>query len=405
MLGKMWRQVLFVLRMQGVKCYGLGMDKRKHILIYDSTLGEGGYPEECPFNTSRTDRARQMIESMGMLNGDDREEVAPVRLTDEELQQFHTADYLDALRRAAKGELSPDEALHYGLGTPDCPIFKDMYDYVSLAAGGSVTGARLILEERADVVFNPSGGFHHAQASSAAGFCFVNDVVLAAMEFARAGKRVLFLDIDVHHGDGVQDAFYGRRDVMTVSMHESGKTLFPGTGFEDEIGEGLGRGYSVNVPLPVGTYDRVYEKAFRAVVLPMIERFAPDVIIVELGMDALTGDPLAHLHLTNNVHADIVETLVEMKLPILATGGGGYNVENTVRGWALCWSVLCGEHLDAHDLTLGMGGVMLENSDWLGGLRDRILLVDGGRRPEIDAEIERVVSVVRENLFPLHGLG
>jgi hypothetical protein len=122
-------------------------------------------------------------------------------------------------------------------------------------------------------------------------------------------------------------------------------------------------------------------------------------------MDALTGDPLAHLHLTNNVHADIVETLVEMNLPILATGGGGYNVENTVRGWALCWSVLCGEHLDAHDLMLGMGGVMLENSDWLGGLRDRVLLVDGGRRPEIDAEIERVVAAIRENLFPIHGLG
>jgi acetoin utilization protein AcuC len=381
------------------------MDTRKHVFMYDSALEQGGYPEECPFNTSRPERVRQTIESMGMLSGDDREVVAPVRLTDAELQQFHTASYLDALRRAGAGELSPDEALQYGLGTPDCPIFKGLYDYVALAAGGSVTGARLILEERADVVFNPSGGFHHAQAGNAAGFCFVNDVVLAAMEFARAGKRVLFLDLDVHHGDGVQDVFYGRRDVMTVSMHESGKTLFPGTGAEDEIGEGLGRGYALNIPLPVGTYDRVYEKAFRAVVLPMIERFAPDVMIVELGMDALTGDPLAHLHLTNNVHADIVETLVEMKLPILATGGGGYNVENTVRGWALCWSVLCGEHLEAHDLTLGMGGVMLENSDWLGGLRDRVLLVDGGRRPEIDAEIERVVAAIRENLFPIHGLG
>jgi len=344
------------------------------------------------------------MDSMALLSGDDRRIVAPEALSVEELETFHTPEYLDALRKAGTGELAPHDALAAGLGTPDCPIFKDMYDYIALATGASVTGARLILEGKADIVFNPSGGFHHAQAGHAAGFCFLNDINLAALELANAGKRVLFLDIDVHHCDGVQDAFIGRRDIMTVSLHESGKTLFPGTGFETEIGSGLGEGYTLNVPLPVGTYDAAYERVFKDAVLPVIQKFAPDVIILELGMDALAGDPLAHLHLTNNTHADIVETLVEMDVPILATGGGGYHVENTVRGWALCWSVLCGEHQDAHDFMLGMGGVMLENTDWIGGLRDRSLLADGGIRKSIDAEIDRVTKAIQSTVFPLHGL-
>jgi acetoin utilization protein AcuC len=377
---------------------------RQHALIHTPALDVGGYPEACPFNTTRAGRMLETIESMSLMSGDDRSIVAPVALTEDELAQFHSREYLTALRLAGAGDLSPIKALEAGLGTPDCPIFKDMYDYVALAAGATVTGARLILGGEANIVFNPSGGFHHAQPSTAAGFCFVNDIALAALEFANAGKRVCFLDIDVHHCDGVQDAFFDRRDILTVSLHESGKTLFPGTGFETEIGSGLGEGYCVNVPLPVGTYDAAYEGIFKAAVLPLIEKFAPDVLILELGMDALAGDPLAHLHLTNNVHADITEALVELNVPILATGGGGYHVENTVRGWALCWSVLCGDHKDYQDLMLGMGGVMLENTDWLGGLRDHSMLAHGGVRETIDAEIERVTNAIQQTVFPLHGL-
>jgi acetoin utilization protein AcuC len=377
---------------------------RQHVLIHSPALDVGGYPEACPFNTSRAGKALSTIESMALMSGDDRRVVAPEPLTASELEAFHAPHYLDALRRAGSGKLTADEALAVGLGTPDCPIFEDMYDYVALASGASVAGARMIIEGTADIVFNPSGGFHHAQPASAAGFCFVNDIALAALELANAGKRVLFLDVDVHHCDGVQDAFFDRRDIMTVSLHESGKTLFPGTGFETEIGSGLGEGYTLNVPLPVGTYDAAYERVFKAAVMPVIEKFKADVIILELGMDALAGDPLAHLHLTNNTHADIVESLVEMDIPILATGGGGYHVENTVRAWALCWSVLCGEHEDAHDLMLGMGGVMLENTDWMGGLRDRSMLAHGGVRETIDAEIDRVTKAIQKTVFPLHGL-
>jgi acetoin utilization protein AcuC len=376
----------------------------RRLFVHGPVLDGNGYPEECPFNTSRAGRTCALVRQMGLLEGDDRGLAAPVALTRAELERFHTAAYLDGLQRAGDGTIDPRAALELGLGTPDCPLFKGMYDYVALAAGATVVGAREILAGRADVAFNPSGGFHHAQPGNAAGFCYVNDVVLAAQELAAAGKRVLFLDIDVHHCDGVQNAFIDRRDVMTISLHESGRSLFPGTGFEDETGVGEGRGYTVNFPLPVGTYDLVYERIFRDGALPLIRAFNPDVIVLELGMDALSGDPLAHLHLTNNVHALIVEELLGLGRPILATGGGGYHIENTVRGWALCWSVLCGEHSLLDDLAFGMGGVMLENTDWIGGLRDRVLLADGGRRDTVDAEIDRVLNHIRARVFPLHGL-
>ncbi len=357
--------------------------------LYSSELDSGGYPDECPFNTSRAGRTREAVISMGLLDGDNKE-VAPISASRESLSKFHTLEYLDILERAGHGDISPDDALKAGLGTPDCPIFDNMFEYVSLAAGATLTAVDLILRGEAEVAFNPSGGFHHAQPDHAAGFCYLNDIALALLVLREAGKRVVFLDIDVHHCDGVQDAFYDSGDVMTISLHESGKTLFPGTGYENELGDGDGLGQCVNVPLPVGTYDEAYERIFRDVAVPAVARFDPDVIIVEAGMDSLAGDPLAHLNLTNNTHAHIVERMMQFDKPLLVTGGGGYNVKNTVRGWSLLWSVLSGE--EQHDLMLGMGGVMMENTDWVAGLRDRMLISDAGSRPDVNAEIERLIE-------------
>ena len=206
----------------------------------------------------------------------------------------------------------------------------------------------------------------------------------------------------MHHCDGVQYAFYKRKDVMTISLHESGKTLFPGTGFVEEMGEGEGHGYSVNIPLPVGTYDGTYVRAFKEAAYPIIKAFNPDVIMIEIGMDTLAGDPLAHLHLTNNAMVEVLSMVLSLNKPVLAVGGGGYNIENTVRGWALAWATLCGEAID--DMSLGMGGVMLANTDWSGGLRDRILLSDAGKRKEVDKEVYEIIQAVHKNLFPLHNL-
>jgi acetoin utilization protein AcuC len=371
--------------------------------VYSESLDRGGYPPEIPFKTARAGMTYRTLVSTGLLAGDDRRVVPPEPLTRAQLERFHLPHYLDALERGGRGEHDLG-ALGMGLGTPDCPLFESMFEYTRLAAGGSVTAAQLLLSGEATVAFNPAGGFHHAHPARASGFCYLNDVVLACLALADAGKRVLYLDLDAHHGDGVQDAFYDRGDVMTVSLHESGRTLFPGTGFAEEIGHGEGRGYSVNFPLPVGTYDAAYLRVVDQGVMPLITAFDPDVVVVELGMDSLAGDPLAHLQLSNNAYAEVLERVLRLSRPILATGGGGYQVENTVRGWALCWSVLCGDQRHHDEQSFGMGGVMLGTTEWSGGLRDGALLSDAGLRSEVDLEVEATVRRVQHLIFPLHGI-
>jgi acetoin utilization protein AcuC len=259
------------------------------------------------------------------------------------------------------------------------------------------------MQQEAEVAFNPSGGYHHAGPESASGFCYVNDVALACLVLADRFDRVLFLDIDVHHGDGVQDFFYDRADVMTMSLHESGETLFPGTGFEDDIGTGEGRGYSVNIPLPVGTYDAAYMRVFEATAMPLIRAYDPDVIVFEAGADGLAGDPLAFLHLTNKVHEQIASRVAAFGKPVLATGGGGYHPENTARAWAVVWCALTGEESQA-EMALGLGGVMLESTDWQAGLRDRELPPISMQRRIVDPAIDETIKRVRANLFAIHGL-
>jgi len=208
--------------------------------------------------------------------------------------------------------------------------------------------------------------------------------------------------VDVHHGDGVAYAFYGRRDVVTISLHQNPRTLFPGTGFEDEIGSGEGEGYCVNIPLPIGTFDEAYMKAFEELVLPLIGAFEPDVFVFELGADALAGDPLAHLCLTNNVYAEVIEHLLSFEKPILAAGGGGYNIDNTVRAWALAWSILCGD--DSENREHALGGVMLGSTDWQGGLRDRTLAISSQQKEAVMPAIENTIETIKSTVFPIHGL-
>jgi len=375
---------------------------KQSAFIYSERFETLSYPATCPFNISRAPRTKKVLESMGLLEGAGKVLVGADQAARTELEKFHTARYLQALRSAAKGEFGT-EALFMGIGTPDCPIFKDMYDYSALACGASIKGAELILSGQADRVFNPSGGLHHAGPEKAAGFCYLNDIVLACMTLAEAGKKVLCLDIDVHHGDGTQNAFYDRNDVMTISLHQDGRTIFPGGGFVEEMGAGPGRGYNINVPLPAEMYDGLYLKVFKAVAGPLLDTFAPDVIVFELGADTLAGDPLAHFQMTNAVYADILNYLLRCDRPILMTGGGGYHVPNTVRAWALAWTVLSGDD-DQYDLNLGLGGVMLESTDWQGGFRDRHLPVSAGQRQAVEPVVEETLKQIRDTIFPLHGI-
>ncbi len=372
------------------------------VFIHSPELDEYAYPADLPLVTRRAGLTREMLDSMGLLTGDDRAELAPATATREALETFHTPRYLDTLQRAEQGHTGVD-SLGMGLGTSDCPVFEGIYGYSALACGATLTGAKLILSNEARIAFNPSGGYHHAFPERAAGFCYINDVAISCLELAEHVNRVLFLDVDVHHADGVQDAFYDRSDVMTISLHETGALLFPGTGFERDIGVGEGTGYAVNLPLPPGTYDETYLKAFEAVVLPLIGAYGPDVIVLELGMDALSRDPLAHLSLTNNAHAEIIRRVLEFDKPILATGGGGYHVGSTVRGWALAWAVLCGED-SGHYPQIGPGGAVLETADGHGGLRDRVLVPQPEQKRTVEPSVDETVEAVKKNVFPIHGL-
>ena len=371
--------------------------------IHSDELEKYHYPPECPFKTERAGTLFRKLKSMGLLSGPDHNAVAPQAADRTTLELFHTAEYLDVLQRASQGHWDVD-VFHAGLATPDTPVFLGMYEYAALAAGASLTGAEMILSGEVDVAFNPSGGYHHAHSDHAAGFCYINDVVLACMRLAGAGKRVLLLDIDAHHCDGVQEAFYERGDILTMSFHEYGPNFFPGTGAPDELGLGDGRGFSVNAPLPEGVDDEAFAHVFGELTPAVIDKFAPDVIVMELGMDCLAGDPLTHFQLTNNAYADAIEKVLSYGLPLLAVGGGGYNAENSVRGWALAWSVMIGDADPADDLSLGMGGVMLESLDWKGGLKDRTIAGDDERRKIVAPVLDTVIENVKTNVIPLIGL-
>ena len=377
------------------------MKNRTLAFLYSPEIERLSYPPDCPFKSQRAGLTRERIKSFGLLGGDNRIEIEPRPASLSQLQRFHSARYLEEMQRTAGGDLTV-AGLNMGFGGADTPVFKNMFEWGAWACGAGLLAADLLLQYKVDIAFNLMGGFHHAMPERAAGFCYLNDVVLTCLKLAGAGRRVFYLDVDAHHGDGVQSAFYRRDDVLTVSLHETGRTLFPWGGFENEIGEGLGLGFNVNIPLPPETYDEAYLMAFDRVVLPLVEAYAPDVVVLELGMDTLAGDPLTHLRMTNNVVVEILEPLMQFGCPLLVVGGGGYHVGNTVRGWSLAWRTCCGEGDD--DPGIGMGGVMLANTEWAGGLRDRALAVTEAQRRAVEPELQTTIQFLFNHIFQFHGL-
>ncbi len=379
------------------------MSNTRAAFIYSEAFEKYHYPPECPFKLERAVKTRKLLASMGSLAGSDRKEIAPDPAKRSSIELIHSPEYLDIMLRSEHGDWNL-QALEMGIGGPDTPVFKGMYDYGALSCGATLKGADLLVAGEADYVLNTSGGFHHAMSEQASGFCYINDVAIACKHLSLNNKKVLYLDIDAHHGDGVQNAFYDDNNVMTISLHENGKTLFPGTGFEEEIGRGKGKGYAVNLPLPADTYNDAYIYCFEEAVVPLIQSFNADLFVLELGADALAGDPLAHLKLTNKVYIQVLKYLMDLHKPLLVVGGGGYHVENTVRAWALAWSVLTGDHQDIADMNLGMGGVMLESTDWMGGLKDREIPVTDEQKASVEPAIESTIQKIRDLVFPIHGL-
>jgi acetoin utilization protein AcuC len=263
--------------------------------------------------------------------------------SESQLLRFHTPEYVDVLRRASSGQITSE--FSYGIGPGDNPVFPGLWEWSQLHTGASLQCAELVSSGRVDTAFNIAGGLHHAGASKASGFCYVNDPVLAIYHFVDQGKRVMYLDIDAHHGDGVQWAFYEDPRVLTVSFHQDGRTLFPGSGGLAEMGRGEGLGYSVNIPLLPGTDDHVFWEGFSAVVPMLMQQYNPEVIVSQLGVDTFRDDPLAALELTTNGFCKVITYLSEQRIPWVALGGGGYNPANVARAWTLAWAIMNGVEL------------------------------------------------------------
>jgi len=279
---------------------------------------------------------------------------------------FHTQDYLRAVQDLSQGGFEQNGWM-YGFGPGDNPVWPEMDKVERLKAGSAIQAAELVAAGKVEVAFAFAGGMHHAHANRASGFCVFNDPVLAIHYLLRQGMRVAYIDVDAHHGDGVQAAFYTSDQVLTISLHESGQFLFPGTGFTHETGSGAGDGYSANVPLAPYTDDETYLWAFREVVPPLIRRFQPDAIVSQLGVDTHYDDPLTHLMLSTHGFAKVVETIRDLAPRWVALGGGGYALDVVPRAWTLAYGIMRDEPFP-DDLppayTARYSGSRLHDSNW-----------------------------------------
>ncbi|KAJ8324605.1 histone deacetylase [Batrachochytrium dendrobatidis] len=267
---------------------------------------------------------------------------SPRLATDEELTEFHTDDYIDFIQR-----VSPDNIQNYSkflsrfnIGVEDCPVFEGLYDFCKMSAGASIEGARKLNSQSADIAINWSGGLHHAKKFEASGFCYVNDIVLAILELLRYHPRVVYIDIDVHHGDGVQEAFYHSNRVMTVSFHRYDGQFFPGTGALSETGARKGKNYAINIPLHQSIDDASYAYIFTQIMSNVMQTFRPTAIVLQCGADSLASDRLGCFNLSIKGHGECVRYMRSFQIPMLVLGGGGYTIRNVARCWTYETSVL-----------------------------------------------------------------
>lgn len=261
------------------------------------------------------------------------------------MTKFHSNDYIDFLRDVNPSNVADfqDQLMHFNVGE-DCPVIEGLYDYVCTYASGSVGGARMLNEGDAEIAINWSGGLHHGKKHEASGFCYVNDCVLGILELLRSHQRVLYIDIDIHHGDGVEEAFWTTDRVMCLSFHKYGD-YFPGTGALEDIGIGKGKGYSVNVPLSDGVDDDMFIYVFQQVSSLVRQYFDPNAVVLQCGADSLSGDRLGCFNLSLKGHGRAVDIIKSWGVPVLLLGGGGYTLRNVPKCWANETAIMLGEEL------------------------------------------------------------
>jgi acetoin utilization protein AcuC len=320
-------------------------------IVHDVALENYGFGGDHPFNPLRVRLALELCEALGLL--EDYRVVSCGSATDEDLTTVHSLTYVRMVQKAGRGEGDLSGLLDYGLGTPDNPIFPDMHGACARVVGGVLAACRLVMEGAAEHAMCISGGLHHAMRSRASGFCVYNDagVAISRLKEEHPGIRIAYVDTDAHHGDGVQWMFYSDPDVLTVSMHESGRYLFPGSGEVDEKGSNGGIGYSVNVPLEPFTDDESWISCFETVVPEALRAFDPDLILSQNGCDGHALDPLTHLSATTRLYEHVPHRIHDLAHELcggrwVATGGGGYDIWRVVpRAWTSLWATVSHQEL------------------------------------------------------------
>ena len=379
---------------------------------WDPALVEYDFGPSHPLNPIRVELTFALARALGVMDRPNVTELGVTPADDALLTLVHAPSYLDAVREA--GSTGRPDPLH-GLGTMDNPVFTDMHEASALVAGGTLAAARAVLEETHEHAVNVAGGLHHAMPAAASGFCVYNDPAVAIAWLLEQGvEKIAYVDIDAHHGDGVQVAFWDDPRVLTISLHESGRTLFPGTGFPDEIGGAGAEGTAVNVALPAGTGDTGWLRAFHAVVPPLVRAFAPTILVSQHGCDSHALDPLTNLLVSldgqRTAHAAIHGLAHEVcNGRWIATGGGGYELVRVVpRSWTHLLAEASGDPIAPEtDTPEDWRELVQQKTHTHGPLRmtDGRMPVFGsydGSGPSDPADA--AIKATRDKVFALHGL-
>jgi acetoin utilization protein AcuC len=345
-----------------------------------------------------------LIEAYGLFDDPGMPWVEAREADEQDVRLVHTSEYLEVLRQANTGQAPPQSA-QYGLGSGDNPVFPGLYDWSLLVTGATLECIRQVRYENRRIAFNIAGGLHHARPARASGFCYLNDPAIGIARMVQDGLRVVYLDLDVHHGDGVEEVFYNTDQVLTISIHQHGHTLFPGTGFPEEMGQGPGRGFAVNIPLAPGTDDDLYLRVFKETAPPLVRAFDPDVLVTQLGVDTFTTDPLASLNLTSKGFCTLIREIKSWALPWVALGGGGYNIMNVARAWTSAWTIMKGVELsdDLPDDFISKYLHLLGKNLKLSEQAPLISAVSRESAQRARQMADSVVAWIKENIFPLMG--
>jgi len=324
--------------------------------VWDERVATHVYRDGHPLKPIRLVGVRDTLERLGAFARHGARVLTPRAATRDEIERIHAPDYVEAVMRAS-ADPEPDYS-EYGLDAwGDTPPFAGMHEVSLLTTGGTLSAMEEVLAGRTRVSVNYAGGLHHAMRRRASGFCIYNDPAIVCGLLADRGMRVAYVDIDAHHGDGVQAAFYETDRVLTISLHQYGPmpgtrtVFFPGTGSADERGRGAGAGYSINVALPAFTDDTAYVRAFDAVVPELLARYRPDVLVTQQGIDPHYTDPLTHLRISTHAREHVVRWFRSTPYPWIAMGGGGYALDAVRRTWALEYLVMLGADIpdELHD--------------------------------------------------------